>query len=178
MDGRRRSRSQILTQYDGSSYLISLLMSTQAPTIWTVLDGWAINSPVGVQSERQRFLKTHMTEVDNLLKILLRLVRGERATPFSQSAPAISAPSISGPLLTALTQSTSHGAQQTHVSLAALTIFYMTLDYVQKANGEKGKSETEERVGEVIRCLPLHLIALQCRYPVFSTSHSLVSSNS
>lgn len=99
-----------------------------------------------------------MTEVDNLLEILLRLVRGERATPFSQSTPAISAPSISGPLLTALTQSTGHGAQQTHVSLAVLAIFYMALDYAQRANGEKGKSEAEERVGEIIRCLPSHLI--------------------
>ncbi|KAM6495144.1 hypothetical protein JOM56_009767 [Amanita muscaria] len=57
------------------------------PTIWTVLEGWSQNSPVGALNERQRFLKTHMTETDNLLEILLRLVRGERATPFSQSTP-------------------------------------------------------------------------------------------
>lgn len=143
---------------DGWEKKIEVTDPDPAPTIWTVLDGWAINSPVGVQTERQRFLKTHMTEVDNLLEILLRLVRGERATPFSQSTPAISAPSISGPLLTALTQSTGHGAQQTHVSLAVLAIFYMALDYAQRANGEKGKSEAEERVGEIIRCLPSHLI--------------------
>ncbi|KAL4075707.1 hypothetical protein J3A83DRAFT_4369948 [Scleroderma citrinum] len=130
---------------DGWEKKIEVTDPDPAPTIWTVLDGWAVNSPVGVQTERQRFLKTHMTEVDNLLEILLRLVRGERATPFSQSTPAISAPSISGPLLNALTQSSAHGAQQTHVSLAVLAIFYMTLDYAQKANGEKGKSEAEER---------------------------------
>ena len=29
---------------------------------------------------------------------------------------------------------------------------------VKKANGEKGKGEVEERVGEVIRYLPSHLI--------------------
>ena len=131
---------------------------SQAPTIWSVLEGWAVNSPVGVQTERQRFLKTHMTEVDNLLEILLRLVRGERATPFSQTAPAISAPSISGPLLAAFSQSSAHGAQQTHVSLAVLAMFYMIVEYAHKANGEKGKAEVEERIGEVIRCLPSHLI--------------------
>lgn len=142
-----------------SSAILSLFRHfSQAPTIWTVLEGWAVNSPVGIQNERQRFLKTHMTEVDNLLEILLRLVRGERATPFSQTAPAISAPSISGPLLAAFSQSSAHGAQQTHVSLAVLAMFYMTIEYAQKAKGEKGKAEAEEKIGEIIRCLPSHLI--------------------
>ncbi|KAI6165027.1 hypothetical protein EDD17DRAFT_1754863 [Pisolithus thermaeus] len=143
---------------DGWEKKIVVADPDPAPTIWTVLEGWAVNSPVGVQTERQRFLKTHMTEADNLLEILLRLVRGERATPFSQSTPAISAPSISGPLLAALTQSTAHGAQQTHVSLAVLAIFHMAVDFAQKAKGEKGKADAEERVGEIIRCLPSHLI--------------------
>ncbi|KAI6122798.1 hypothetical protein EV401DRAFT_2056399 [Pisolithus croceorrhizus] len=136
---------------DGWEKKIEVTDPDPAPTIWTVLEGWAVNSPVGVQTERQRFLKTHMTEADNLLEILLRLVRGERATPFSQSTPAISAPSISGPLLAALTQSTAHGAQQTHVSLAVLAIFHMAVDFAQKAKGEKGKADAEERVGEIIR---------------------------
>lgn len=143
---------------DGWEKKIEVVDPDPAPTIWTVLEGWAVNSPVGVQTERQRFLKTHMTEADNLLEILLRLVRGERATPFSQSTPAISAPSISGPLLAALTQSSAHGAQQTHVSLAVLAIFYMAVDFGQKAKGEKGKADAEERMGEIIRCLPSHLI--------------------
>ncbi|KAF8974674.1 hypothetical protein BDZ97DRAFT_1911835 [Flammula alnicola] len=106
------------------------------PTIWTVLDGWATNSPL----------------------ILLRLVRGERATAFSQSAPTISAPSVSGPLLSALTQGSAHGAQQTHVSLAVLAMFRLTVEYAKKALGDKGKGEAEERIGEIIRCLPSHLI--------------------
>jgi 20S proteasome subunit alpha 6 len=122
------------------------------------LEGWALNSPVGVPNERQRFLKTHMTETDNILEILLRLVRGERATPFSQSAPSISAPSVSGPLLSALSQGSAHGSQQTHVSLAVLAMFRMTVEYAKKAVGDKGKGEVEERVGEIIRCLPSHLI--------------------
>ncbi|KAF8639978.1 hypothetical protein AX17_001224 [Amanita inopinata Kibby_2008] len=128
------------------------------PTIWTVLEAWSQNSPVGALNERQRFLKTHMTETDNILEILLRLVRGERATPFSQSTPTISAPSVSGPLLSALAQSSAHGSQQTHVSLAVLAIFRMATEFAVKASGDKGKAEVEERIGEIIRCLPSHLI--------------------
>lgn len=100
-----------------------------------------------------------MTEIDNTLEILLRLVRGERATPFSQSTPTLSGPSVVGPLLSALTPGSAHASQQTHVSLAVLALFRMTVEYAQRASGdEKGKAEVEERVGEIIRCLPSHLI--------------------
>lgn len=143
---------------DGWEKKIVVVDPDPAPTIWTVLDGWAVNSPVGVPTERQRFVKTHLTEVDNMMEILLRLVRGERATPFSQSTPAISAPSVSGPLLAALSQSSSHGAQQTHVSLAVLALFHMSVDFARKASGDKGKAEAEEKMSEIIRCLPSHLL--------------------
>lgn len=143
---------------EGWEKKIQVVDPDPAPTIWTVLDGWATNSPVGALNERQRFLKTHLTETDNVLEILLRLVRGERATPFSQTAPTISGPSICGPLLSALSPGSAHGAQQTHVSLAVLAMFRMTVEYAKKALGAKGKGEVEERVGEIIRCLPSHLI--------------------
>lgn len=91
------------------------------------------------------------------MEILLRLVRGERAS-YSQTAPTISAPSVSGPLLSALSQGSAHGAQQTHVSLAVLAIFRLAVEYAKKAVGDSGKGEAEERVGEIIRCLPGHLI--------------------
>ena len=98
-----------------------------------------------------------MAETDNILEILLRLVRGARAS-YSQSTPVISTPSVSGPLLSALSQGSAHGAQQTHVSLAVLAIFRLAVEFAKKVNEEKGKSEVEARVGEIIRCLPSHLI--------------------
>ncbi|KAI0052560.1 hypothetical protein FA95DRAFT_1483344 [Auriscalpium vulgare] len=144
---------------EGWEKKIEVVDPDPAPTIWTVLDGWSANSPVGLPTERQRFLRTHMAEADNLLEIMLRLVRGERATPFSHSAPAISAPSVSGPLLSALSQGSPHAAQQTHVSLAVLAMVRMAAEYAQKALGDdNGKKEVEERVGEIIRCLPSHLL--------------------
>lgn len=100
-----------------------------------------------------------MAEIDNVLEILLRLVRGERATPSGHSQSQISVPSLSGALLTALTPGSAHAAQQTHVSLAVLAIFRQTVDYAKKALGdEKGKAEAESKVGDIIRCLPSHLI--------------------
>lgn len=128
------------------------------PTLHTVMEGWANNSPVGQPTERHRFLKTHMSEIDNVLEILLRLVRGERATAFLQNAPTISGQSLTGPLLSALSPGSAHGGQQTHVSLAVLAIFRMASEYATKTDGEKGQTEAEERVSEIIRCLPTHLL--------------------
>jgi 20S proteasome subunit alpha 6 len=93
------------------------------------------------------------------LEILLRLVRGERATPFSQSGSSVGVTqnSVPGPLLSAIAGS-AHGAQQTHVSLAVLAIFRMTVEFAKKADGDKGKSEVEDRMGEIVRCLPSHLL--------------------
>ena len=97
-----------------------------------------------------------MTETDNILEILLRLVRGERSS-YSQSS-GISPPSISGPLLSALSPGSAHGNQQTHVSLAVLAIFRLAVEYAKKATGDAGKTDVEGRVGDIIRSLPSHLI--------------------
>ncbi|KAF7355047.1 Proteasome endopeptidase complex [Mycena sanguinolenta] len=123
------------------------------PTLSTVLEGWTTSSSAGTLTERQRFLKTHLNEIDNVLEILLRLVRGDRTAPLALSAQT-PAPALTGPLLSALTPGSAHAAQQTPISLAVLAIFRMTMEYADKAAGEKGKTDVEERVGEIIRCLP------------------------
>ncbi|OCH95855.1 hypothetical protein OBBRIDRAFT_883479 [Obba rivulosa] len=142
---------------DGWEKKIEVVDPDPAPTIWTVLEAWATNSSVGLPNERQRFVRTHMTETDNILEILLRLVRGERST-FNQNNPTVSAPTVTGPLLSALSQGSAHGAQQNHVSLAVLAIFRLAVEYAKKAVPETGKAEAEERVGEIIRSLPSHLV--------------------
>ncbi|KAJ7688433.1 hypothetical protein B0H17DRAFT_1202981 [Mycena rosella] len=119
------------------------------PTLSTVLEGWSVASSAGTLTERQRFLKTHLTEIDNVLEILLRLVRGDRSA--STQTPA---PTLAGPLLGALAPGSSHRSQQTPVSLAVLAMFRMTIEYADKAAGDKGKADVEERMGEIIRCLP------------------------
>ena len=131
----------------------------QAPTIQNVLSGWASNSPVGVASERSRFVKTHLSEADNVLEILLRLVRGERATAHTQNGPSISSASFQGPLQAAFDSSSEHASQQTHVSLAVMAFVRLALEFAEKALGEgKGKEQVDERVGEIIRSLPSHLL--------------------
>ena len=123
------------------------------------MDGWAVNGNVGSQTERQRFVKTHLSEMDNVLEILLRLIRGERATAFPQSNATVAATrnGVPGPLLAAI-EGHAHGTQQTHVSLAVLAMFRMLVEFAKRADGDKGKGEVEERVGEIIRCLPVQLL--------------------
>ena len=97
-----------------------------------------------------------MSETDNTLEILLRLVRRERAS-VSQNT-GVSVPNVSGPLLSAISQGSAHGAQQTHVSLAVLAIYRLALDNATKAVDDNGKGEEEKRVVEITRFLPMHLL--------------------
>ncbi|KZT13151.1 uncharacterized protein LAESUDRAFT_639859 [Laetiporus sulphureus 93-53] len=144
---------------EGWEKKIEVVDPDPAPTIWTILEAWAQNSNVGQTSERQRFLRTHMTETDNILEILLRLVRGERSGPAHPApTPALAQPHVAGPLLGALSPGAAHGAQQTHVSLAVLAIFRIAVEYAKRADPGNGKHEVEERAGDVIRSLPSHLL--------------------
>lgn len=101
-----------------------------------------------------------MSESDNMLEILLRLVRGERATPISFSNAASSSNlHLSGPLLTALSPNSPHASQQTHLTLAIVAMVRMAETFADRAmSSDEGKREVDERVGEIIRCLPQHLL--------------------
>lgn len=101
-----------------------------------------------------------MSESDNMLEILLRLVRGERATPISFSNTTTSSNlHLSGPLLTALSPNSPHASQQTHLTLAIVAMVRMAESFAGRAMpSDEGKREVEERVGEIIRCLPQHLL--------------------
>jgi len=128
-----------------------------APTIQTILESWSFNSSIGTSKDRQAFVKSHMADSENVLEILLRLVRGERATPFAHAGPGAQAsPVASGPLLHALSPSSPHANQQTHVSLAVLAIYRLAGEYAVEAG--KRNEDVAERVGEILRCLPQHLL--------------------
>ena len=104
-------------------------------------------------------MKTHLSEADNVLEILLRLVRGERATAFAQNGSSIPTSSFQGPLLAALDPSSPHASQQTHVSLAVMAFVRLAVEFAEKALGEeKGREQVNERVGEIIRSVPGHLL--------------------
>ncbi|KAF7313545.1 Proteasome endopeptidase complex [Mycena chlorophos] len=137
------------------------------PTLLTVLEGWATSSGAGTLVERQKFLKTHLNEMDNVLEILLRLVRGNQPTPLASQTGS----PLTGPLLSSIAPGSIHGAQQTPVSLAVLAMFRMTLEYAGRAGGEQAKTDAEQRMGEIIRCLPPSQIhkALDSIYKTYSS---------
>ncbi|KAF8520061.1 hypothetical protein JB92DRAFT_2896025 [Gautieria morchelliformis] len=145
---------------DGWEKRIEVVDPDPPPTIHTVLENWSSSSLVGLDAERQRFVKTHMCESGNMLEILLRLVRGERATPISFSNTTSSSNlHLSGPLLTALSPNSPHASQQTHLTLAIVAMVRMAESFAERVMpSDEGKREVEERVGEIIRCLPQHLL--------------------
>ncbi|EJT97720.1 hypothetical protein DACRYDRAFT_91571 [Dacryopinax primogenitus] len=122
-------------------------------TLETILDGWAINSVIAQQKDRERFLSEHMRgQPDNLLEILLRLVRGERASVATHIHPF----SLSGPLAAAMPSNADHAHQQTHVSLAVVALYRIAVDYAKKAGAEE--KEVSDKAGDIIKSIPSHLV--------------------
>lgn len=37
-------------------------------------------------------------------------------------------------------------------------MFRIAIEFAKKADGDKGKADVEERMGEIVRCLPSHLV--------------------
>ena len=119
-----------------------------------MLENWASSATVGQETERRRFVRTHMTETDNIVEILLRLVRGERRGP----PIPYHTTDIPPKLLAALPPGAAVEGHHTCVSLAVLSLFRMTVGWAIQAEGDKGKARAEESVGELIRSMPSHLI--------------------
>ena len=135
------------------------LTTLQAPSIWAFLDQWVRASAIGSRDRRQGFANTYLVEPDNILEILLRLVRGERATCFPASARVSQASNVSSSSMATLERPPVPGAQQTHVSLAVLAIFRLMLEYAERANATTGTDQARARVLDVIRRLPTQLLS-------------------
>ena len=127
----------------------------QPPTLQQALDSWASGSHLGSPNARQTFVTSHLSSLDNLFEILLRLTRSPTSHPSSSSAPQ--APAV-GALAASL--SSPYPEHQTQVSLAVLAMLRLSLKTADKAeaSGAGGlRDEVEAEVREVLRGIPWHL---------------------
>jgi 20S proteasome subunit alpha 6 len=134
------------------------------------------------QKDREAFLKQYMYlptsageekehNMEGVLEVLLRLVRGDRPTIGSHADPSShhghhhhyhhhnSANNIVHPVLQAAVGSDpTQMLNQTHTSLAVLAMFRLIQDTATRLGGEEMKREVEGRVKEIIKSLPQHMI--------------------
>ena len=116
--------------------------SAQAVTVYSIIDNWAQNSVFGPLKERRRFVAEHLrSDFDNIVEILLRLVRREGFAPNASLPP--------NPLVPA---NFAYTGSQTAVSMAVLSLYKMVAEYSGKAGVET--KAMEARVGGLIRTLP------------------------
>lgn len=130
--------------------MVLQLTSPQPPSIHSVLDVWVHSSNVGTQPERQVFVATHMSNVRNVLEVVLRLVRSDRAGPFSPGQEQ-----HSSPLVAAIPLGSSLAKHQTHITLAFLAVFKLAEDQAASAGTLDALTA---HIGEIVRCLPQHLL--------------------
>ncbi|GAA5820528.1 hypothetical protein JCM11251_003031 [Rhodosporidiobolus azoricus] len=124
------------------------------PTIQHALNSWATSSNIGNLDDRKNFVKTHMSDIDNVVEILLRLTRGDRSAPSHSSYSSSNQQTATVGALAA-TLSAPFPDQQTQVSLAVLAMFRLSVETAQKAGIPK--EEVEKQVAEIVRGVPYHL---------------------
>lgn len=114
-----------------------------------MLENWlsAANARLGFDEARYRFISEHFKDVNNILEVLLRLIRGVNAYHYAANASPAFMASVkeAGP---------AHPEQQTPISLATFQLFKMGIETAQKA----GMEDVEKKVGEVVRMLPFFQI--------------------
>lgn len=117
-----------------------------------MLENWALRSKIGQIKVRRRFINSHFSNMNNVVQILLRILRGDSKNTVSRHQLS----HLHGPLATATKPSAPYADQQTHATLAVLAIVNLTKDYAVKS-GEK-VHHVESKISDIIKSLPNHLI--------------------
>lgn len=123
-----------------------------APTLSDILSSWTDISSAGSHSLRKEFTSSLLATPNDLLEILLRLTRGERN-------PTLGGTSFShgfGALASAIRPESPYANHQTHVSLAILQMYRLTMAYASKAG--EGEKEVREKIEDIVRSLPVGMI--------------------
>jgi len=92
-----------------------------------------------------------MKDPDNVIEVILRLVRGDRGLGMK---PAPAQQSILGTLAPGVLL--SHAEQQTSISLAVFSLFKLSVDMAAKAG--LGRESVDAKVSEIVRAVPYALV--------------------
>ncbi|SGY21103.1 BQ5605_C016g08195 [Microbotryum silenes-dioicae] len=122
------------------------------PTIQDALDAWTSSSSIGSLADRKAFVSGHMSDIDNVLEILLRLARGDTRSHYNTNHSSSTGPSV--PVLAA-SLSAPYPDSQTQVSLAVLAMFRLSVQTAEKAGLDT--QEVHRQVSEIVKGVPHHM---------------------
>jgi hypothetical protein len=178
-----------LSKFPSVSHLIfSYRHNPQPPTFQHALENWlsSANTRNGFDEARYRFVNTHFQDVNNVLEVLLRLIRGSSGSGGGSGGANASSSSTSSNTTdnsnnnNNTTQSINLAAQskllkapypeyQTPISLASFQLFRLSIDSLTTSNNNNNnigsgnsatnsKKDLDRKIGEIIRNLPYSLI--------------------
>jgi hypothetical protein len=152
--------TEILT-LPGSAVLL------QPPTFEHALMTWRESSTIASKADLERFCATQMSNIDNIVEVLLRIIRGEHRTdrPFPQTPQPASVTALAANL------GVPYPEHQTHVSLATYSLFKLAVDTAVQAG--LGREAIDRKVSEIVRALPYSLLfkALETMAKEFLAGH-------
>ena len=126
---------------------------------------WAEQRVDTATDSLKSFINTHMSNIDNIVELLLCLIRGHenRPPPSKQSQHADN-------MTRAVAMGAPYPSQQSSLSLATFALFKMAI--VSGAKAGVPQAELEAQVAEIVRQLPSTMLykALDAQYRAWSDS--------
>lgn len=126
-----------------------------APTLSDILTSWSNTSSAGSSKARIAFTTSLLADPNDLLEILLRLARGDRNPTIGGSGGTNQG---FGSLVSAIRPDSPYASHQTHVSLAILQMYRLTMAYASMALAKQGEDEVREKVEDIVKSLPVGMI--------------------
>jgi hypothetical protein len=113
---------------------------------------WRESSTVAARPDLERFSTTHMANIENVLEVLLRIIRGDHRSDrtFAQPTQPASVAALAASL------GVPYPEHQTHVSLATYSLFKLAIDTAVQAG--IGRETIDRKVSEIVRALPYSLL--------------------
>lgn len=133
-----------------------------APTLSSILSGWTNTAMSGILDDRKSFIDslTATNDPADLLEIILKLARGERNPTLGGGRDGGGSGGGGsggfGSLAGVIRPHSPFASHQTHVSLAVLQMFRLTVAYADQA-GIQGDA-IREKVEDIVRSLPVGMI--------------------
>jgi hypothetical protein len=112
---------------------------------------WRESSAIAAKADLERFSTIHMSNIENVLEVLLRIIRGDH-----RADRAFSQPQPTSVAALAASLGVPYPEHQTHVSLATYSLFKLAIDTAVQAG--LGREAIDRKVSEIVRALPYSLL--------------------
>lgn len=159
--------------FSAVSSALCLFFLLQPPTFLEIAQTWAdSHSDPSTRSKTRDFVDAAFADVNNIVELMLCLIRGGDLPPSRASPASYRQPQVAELFARALAMGAPQPDEQSSLSLATYAMFKLAIDHGVKAG--LGQEELHREVSEIVRQLPTPMLykAMEAQYRAWSAKQS------